>query len=131
MTQEHPVVVVDDEPAVLDAVCQMLELQGHRTVCWSKAEEGLAAGAGHQPALALIDLLLPGLDGIQLAQRLRSEYGAEMPLIAMSAHEDLLEDADESGLFSDLVPKPFDLYALVQCIERYLKRSERGAGRTD
>ncbi|HEX8918824.1 MAG TPA: response regulator [Chloroflexota bacterium] len=115
----HIVVVVDDETDLLELICQILEEEGYAVRRLSDPRSALTLPPVPQPALFLVDLMLPGMTGIDLAAKLR-EYGfANVPLIAMSASNSMLQRAKQSGLFRALLPKPFDLSVLLDQIGQY------------
>lgn len=116
MAQDGVVVVVDDEPEILSVICEVLDDDGFRTVCLEHPDPAIAEQAS--PSLYLLDLMLPGMSGIEYAQALRAR-GANVPMIAMSASADMLLRARESGLFDDVLAKPFDLAQLLDRVESY------------
>lgn len=82
------VFIVDDDPAVRDALLTLVESFGLRARCFDSADAFLAAYRNDLPGCLITDICLPGTDGIQL-QQLMAERGIELPLIAMSAHGDI------------------------------------------
>jgi CheY-like chemotaxis protein len=73
-----------------------------------------------KPRMFLLDLMLPGMSGIELARKLRDREFADTPMIALSASASLLQAADASRLFQALVRKPFELDQLVRTVELHL-----------
>jgi DNA-binding response OmpR family regulator len=73
-----------------------------------------------RPGLFLLDLMLPGTSGIDVAEELRADSAPETPIVAMSASSEMLRRARDSRLFTDSLAKPFDLDDLVACVEHYL-----------
>lgn len=71
------------------------------------------------PDVFLLDLMLPGMSGIDLARRLRDLGYLREPMIAMSASPRMLNAANRSGLFQETLAKPFDLSTLLDTVERY------------
>ena len=112
------VVVVDDEPAVLEVVCLVLNAAGHEAVGVGHPNVLFDLEMSPRPDIFLIDVMLPALDGITLADRLRRGQFAHTPMIAISASNQWLHRADESGLFDSLLRKPFDVDALLTEVER-------------
>src|SRR5690242_1000827 len=108
------VIVVDDEADVLDIICDALEDEGFQVLCFDQPTHAVVLGATQQPCLFLLDLMLPDLDGIALAQRLRTGPFPTTPLVAMSAFRMMLERAKHSHLFQDILAKPFELDELVR-----------------
>lgn len=115
--------VVDDDPEICELITMYLGGQG-----FDVASVGDGAGmdewlAGHTPDLVLLDLMLPGEDGLSIARRLRNEQG--LPVIMISARG---EDVDrivglEVGA-DDYLPKPFNPRELLARIRAVLRRSE-------
>jgi CheY-like chemotaxis protein/anti-sigma regulatory factor (Ser/Thr protein kinase) len=91
--QNKTVLVVDDEPASLRLMAATLSGLGYRPVCRGGGEEGLAAAAGEHPAVILLDLLMPGMDGFEFLERLRAG-GSRTPVIVWTS-KDLTTDEYE------------------------------------
>jgi two-component system KDP operon response regulator KdpE len=119
--QRPRVLVVDDEPQILRALRVILRDAGFEAVPASSAEEALDIAAVRPPDAAIIDLVLPDLDGIELCRALRQ--WSEMPLIVLSAVGD--EDAKVRALAAgadDYVTKPFGPRELVARLQANLRR---------
>ena len=114
------VLVVDDDPATLRHVRDVLAAAGYAPLVAADPEEALRLFAAERPRLALLDLLLPGSDGIELMGRLRRI--AETPVIFLSAHgrEETISLAFESGAV-DYVVKPFSSAELVARVRNALR----------
>lgn len=119
MGRDGTVVIVDDEPEILDIICDVLDEDGFRVVCAENPARFMEIEAEVRACLYLLDLMLPGMDGIQLAQVLRDHQTGQIPMIAMSASADMLRRARDSGLFNDFLAKPFDLTELLDRVEEY------------
>jgi CheY-like chemotaxis protein len=115
------IVVVDDEPELLDVVCELLDEEGYSTVCVDHPAKALELEPEPPADLFLVDLMLPGFNGIELAKRLRESGYADTPMIAMSASLTMLEEAAGSHLFEEAMAKPFDLTELLECVEQYVR----------
>ena len=119
MSEDHcTVVIVDDEPDILNVVCEVLEDDGYTVVCLSHprlVSEEIEGNAG----LFILDMMLPGLNGIALAEQLRGDRFSQTPMIAMSASPAMLRAAEDSHLFQDTLPKPFELGRLLDLAEQY------------
>jgi two-component system KDP operon response regulator KdpE len=115
------VLVCDDEPQILRALRVILRDAGFEAVPAETAEEALDAAAVRRPDAAIIDLVLPDLDGVELCARLRE--WSEMPIIVLSAVGD--EDAKVRALAAgadDYITKPFGPRELVARLEANLRR---------
>jgi two-component system, OmpR family, KDP operon response regulator KdpE len=117
------ILVCDDEPQILRALRVILRDAGYEAVPASSAEEALDAAAVARPDAAIIDLVLPDMDGIELCRRLRE--WTDMPVIVLSAVGD--EDAKVRALAAgadDYVTKPFGPRELIARLEANLRRIE-------
>lgn len=124
MTQER-ILIVDDEAAIREMIAIALELAGFDCL---QAEDALAAHhiiVDERPALVLLDWMLPGLSGIELARRLkRDETTNEIPVIMLTARGE--EDNKIQGLDAgadDYITKPFSTRELISRIRAVLRRT--------
>jgi two-component system, OmpR family, response regulator len=119
------VLVVDDEPnicALLSATLRLMKFDVRVAIC---GREALVAAAEFEPHLVVLDVMLPDLDGFQVAERLRSGSGPAVPVLFLTAR-DAVEDRI-SGLTvgaDDYVTKPFSLEEVVLRIRAILRRSQ-------
>jgi CheY-like chemotaxis protein len=120
------IVVIDDEPDVLDVLCDVLELEGFSVLCLDRPQEAEALRAGANPCLFLIDIMLPEISGIELARGLRADGFPRTPMIAISASETMIASARRTGLFQEALSKPFDLDQLVDAVERHVPSGAGG-----
>ncbi len=122
MTATRPkVFVVDDEQQILRALRVILRDAGFEAVPANTAEEALDLAATRHPDAAIVDLLLPDFDGVELCRRLRE--WSDMPLIVLSAVGE--EDAKVRALAAgadDYVTKPFGPRELVARLQANLRR---------
>jgi DNA-binding response OmpR family regulator len=120
---EHQVLVVDDDPTVSDVVRRYLEQDGFRVRLASDGPAALAAVAAETPDLVVLDLMLGGIDGLEVCRRLRRQLPA-LPVVMLTA---LGEEADrvvglEVGA-DDYVTKPFSPRELVLRVKSVLRRA--------
>lgn len=115
---EHPILVVDDDPAILSTVADILEFEGYRVEQATNGAEGLARLEEVHPRLVLLDMRMPVLDGWDFA-RILKERGIELPILVMTAAQDARRWAAEIGA-AGYVAKPFDLPALLEAVEKLL-----------
>jgi len=115
------ILAVDDEPQILRALKATLRAQGYEVLTAGGVEEGLDVAAVSRVDAAIVDLLLPDGDGIELCRRLRE--WSSMPIIVLSAvgEEDEKVRALRSGA-DDYVTKPFGPQELVARLEAVLRR---------
>jgi len=118
------ILIVDDEPAIRDLVDITLDLAGYKSISASNAHEALVSVIDKKPDLVLLDWMLPGGSGIDLARRLRrDEITAAIPIIMLTAKTS--EDNKVQGLnvgVDDYVTKPFSPRELVARIKTVLRR---------
>jgi two-component system, OmpR family, KDP operon response regulator KdpE len=119
------VLVVDDEPQILRALKIILRDAGFEVVQAASVQEALDAAALRSPEAAIVDLVLPDGDGIEVARSLRE--WSTMPIIVLSAvgEEDEKVRALEAGA-DDYVTKPFGPRELVARLEAALRRADPG-----
>ena len=115
------VLVVDDEPLVLRSVRDALSTAGFRPVVTADPEEALALMAKHSPRLALLDLLLPGHDGVELMGDILAI--SRIPVIFLSAYgrDEVVARVLEKGA-TDYIVKPFSPTELVARVRAALRR---------
>lgn len=109
------VLVVEDDPATLEVLGGILALDEFTVVSTSSPEHVCRLAATIAPDLLLVDLMLPGMSGIELAAELR-EDGFNIPMIGMSGSPLMREIAEETGLFQALLEKPLDFDMLTERI---------------
>jgi two-component system KDP operon response regulator KdpE len=117
------VLVCDDEPQILRALKVILRDAGYEAVLVSSGEEALDSAAVKPPAAAIVDLMLPDIDGVEVTRRLRE--WSEMPIIVLSAIGE--EEAKVRALAvgaDDYVTKPFGPPELVARLEAVLRRAK-------
>jgi two-component system, OmpR family, KDP operon response regulator KdpE len=120
---DRPVVlIVDDEPQILRAVKAVLRAAGFEPVTAGTLQEALDQAALHPPAAAILDLILPDGDGIELARRLREWTSAPIILLSAVGDEDEKVRALEAGA-DDYVVKPFAPRELVARLQATMRRA--------
>jgi len=118
------IMVVEDEPAIQDLIQINLQMGGYRVLTHDSAEDAIKGIQNELPDLALLDWMLPGMSGVELARKLRSDSRTKsLPIILLTAKG---EEADklrglESGA-DDYITKPFSLKELEARIKAVLRR---------
>jgi two-component system response regulator RegX3 len=129
MKQAIRILVVEDEPAIRDGLVDVLVYHGYKVDAADTGPEGLRKALGGCFDLILLDLMLPGIDGYEICDRIRAE-DRRQPIIMLTA-----KGADEEivrGLrlgADDYVTKPFSVQQLVLRIQAVLRRSQVGIER--
>jgi two-component system OmpR family response regulator len=117
------ILVVDDEPSITDAVATALRYEGYEVEEASNGRDALAAVSREEPALVVLDWMLPDISGIDVGKRMR-ERGfktAILFLTAKDAVEDKVEALRAGG--DDYVTKPFSLAEIVARVQAVLRRT--------
>jgi DNA-binding response OmpR family regulator len=126
----RPVLIIEDDPDIAEGLRYNLEREGFATALAENGEKGLAAAfdKGGPPALILLDLMLPGMSGVELCRRLRREPSTrKTPVIILTARGS--ESERVAGLelgADDYVTKPFSVRELMARVRAVLRRSEDG-----
>jgi DNA-binding response OmpR family regulator len=119
------VLVVDDEPTIAEVVSRYLERAGYRTRTAGDGARALAMIGSQRPDLVVLDLMLPGIDGLEVMRRLRHSEQAPIGVILLTAKG---EESDRViGLrlgADDYVVKPFSPLELVARVDAVLRRVE-------
>ncbi|MBN1105544.1 MAG: response regulator transcription factor [Deltaproteobacteria bacterium] len=123
------ILVVDDEEDILELLRFNLAKEGFTVACAASGEEALKAAKAEVPDLVLLDLMLPGMDGLQVARRLKEEETTRaIPIVMLTAKG---EESDiVAGLelgADDYVTKPFSNKVLVARVRAVLRRKVKGA----
>jgi len=118
-----PILVVDDDPEILAMLRDFLEGEGFAIRTATNGAEALQALDQVAPALILLDMRMPVLDGWGFAARLRERQQA-YPIIVMTAAQSAQRWAEEIGA-NGFIAKPFDVDELLQTIERHRRRNGR------
>ena len=119
------VLVVDDEPDLADMVATTLRFDGCRTATAGDADEAMRVARELRPDIAVLDVMLPGQDGVSLLARLRSEHPG-LPVVLLTARSDTRDRV--TGLRAgadDYVTKPFSLEELLARLQAVLRRTGR------
>lgn len=125
------VLIIEDEPDVLDLVVFHLKKAGFQTVTARDGVTGLAKARDLSPALLMLDLMLPGMEGTEICKRLKADpKTAHIPIIMLTAKAEEVDRVLGLELGADdYVTKPFSPRELVLRVRRVLDRS-RGATQT-
>ena len=123
MSAEHRILVVDDEPNIVDVVSMALRYQDFDVASASSGQEALSQVAAFRPHLVVLDVMLPDMEGFEVAERMGAQR-AGVPIIFLTARDatpDKVRGLTAGG--DDYVTKPFSLEELVARIRAILRRT--------
>jgi two-component system, OmpR family, response regulator len=125
MSESNRVLVVDDEPNIADVVSMALRFHGYTVETAGTGGDALAAVTAFRPDLIVLDVMLPDMEGFEVARRLGAERAATpiVFLTARDAPEDKLRGLTTGG--DDYVTKPFSLEELLARVRNVLRRTGR------
>lgn len=125
-TVETKILVVDDDPAIAEMLTIVLQGEGFRTVVVGDGVEAVKAAEEHNPDLILLDVMLPGMNGIDVCKAIRES--STVPIVMLTARTDTVDVVLglESGA-DDYVHKPFKPKELVARVRARLRRTPEEA----
>src|SRR5512142_318893 len=119
------ILVIDDEPSITNLVTAYLKPEGYQVYTAADGPSGLKAARAYKPDLIILDVMLPGMDGIELLSRLRRESGVYVILLTART-----EETDKIVGLSigadDYVTKPFSPRELTARVKAALRRIQSG-----
>jgi DNA-binding response OmpR family regulator len=122
----HKVLIVDDEPNIVMSLQFLMSRQGYETQVARNGEEALAAVESFRPDLLLLDVMMPKVDGYQVAQRLRDAGWSDLRIVMLTAKGREAEVAKGMAVGADLyVTKPFSTRELVDQVSALLGEAPR------
>jgi DNA-binding NtrC family response regulator len=117
-TARATVLVVDDEPALCKALQMILELDGHRVTTAHDGATALAVATREPPAVVLLDLVMPTMDGYQTEAALHALL-PDVPVVFMSSRDRVWQAAATQNAAGTL-PKPFDVDLVLDTVARFI-----------
>lgn len=125
---DFTVYIVDDDQSVRDALGLMLSVRGYRTALFADAPTFLESYSPHWRGCLLLDLRMPGMDGLTLQQRL-NEIGCDMPVVVVTGHGDV--ESARTAFRSravDFLEKPLNHKRLISAIDEAFSRQSAQTG---
>ncbi len=129
MNEQPTILLVDDEQKVLDLISFRLQLLGYQVITAISGEDGLSLAEEHHPDLIILDVTLPGADGLTVCSRLtESETLGSIPVLMLTARSEV-EDANRAMAAGaqDYMVKPYDPVVLQTKIRRLLGNRKVGS----
>lgn len=119
---EGKVLLIEDNPLNMELAVDLLELGGYEVLTATTAEEGIELAQKEIPSLILMDISLPGIDGLEATRILKKDKKIkDVPIVAMSAHAMTgdKEKAMEAGCVG-YITKPIDTKSLVEKVKEFM-----------
>ena len=128
MSDATRILVVDDDPKIRAVVRRGLAYEGYRVVEAATGEEGLEKAREHLPDLVVLDVMLPGIDGLEVTKRLRSG-GDDLAILMLTARDEIKDRVQglETGA-DDYLVKPFSFEELLARVHALLRRRTTPSG---
>ena len=121
------ILLIDDEPSIVNLITAYLKPEGYEVYTAADGNAGLKAARAYKPDLVLLDLMLPGMDGIELLSQIRRESNVYVILLTAKTEEtDKIVGLSVGA--DDYVTKPFSPRELVARIKSALRRLQPGTG---
>lgn len=115
------ILVIDDDPPILKGIEMVLRNVGYDTKASLKGEETIELVHSYKPDLILMDVMLAGMDGREIAKELKSQEDTKhIPIVLISANQAMGKDIEKYGV-ETFISKPFSSKHLISIIEKYCK----------
>lgn len=123
---ESTILIVDDQPGIRRLLMEVLTEEGYTVITASNGYEGLQKAKDFEPALILMDMKMPGMDGIETLRELK-RTGKSGNVIMMTAYGELelVNQARELGAYA-YITKPFDIIALCEMVNNHVSDDKPG-----
>lgn len=131
--EKPTVLVVDDERDLVEMISLNLERNGFSPITAFTGTSALEMARKHRPSLILLDLMLPGVEGTEVARRLRADAATEqIPIIMLTARTEEMDMVVGLAMGADdYVTKPFSMKVLIARVKAVLRRQGRGPAEPD
>jgi DNA-binding response OmpR family regulator len=133
MTESVRILVADDDPDLLELLRLNLEAEGHAVMVACDGTEALEIAIQTRPDLLVLDVMMPGLDGLEVTRKLRERpETAGLPIVLLTArgsNPEILEGWQSGADY--YITKPFELEHLLYFIELMQEKAKRDGLRTD
>jgi two-component system response regulator MprA len=128
MTEATRILVIDDDPRIRTVVRRGLAYEGYRVVEAGTGEEGLEKAREYLPDVVILDVMMPGIDGLEVTRRLRAA-GDDVAILMLTARDEVKDRVEglETGA-DDYLVKPFNFEELLARVHALLRRRAAPAG---
>ena len=117
------ILVVDDEQAIVDVLAYNLTKAGHQPIIARDGEQALQLARAERPDLVILDLMLPGIDGLDVCRKIRKD--GDLPIIMLTAKDEEMDRVVGLELGADdYVVKPFSVRELMARVKSVLRRAQ-------
>jgi CheY-like chemotaxis protein len=120
---DRPILVVEDDPDLLALEAEILTSAGYRVATAVDGLQALERAEAEPPALVLLDMRMPRMDGWKFAAAFRERFGDACPIVVVTAAEDARGRAEEVGA-AGFLAKPFELDDVLGEVERHLGKPQ-------
>jgi DNA-binding response OmpR family regulator len=129
---EGTVLVVDDDAVILKLLQVNFELEGYEVIAAPGGMEALQHARDSAPDVVVLDVMMPGIDGLEVARRLREDpLTSGLPILLLSAKAQVADIDAGQQLADDYMTKPFDALELLERVSALLERDEAHRGGPD
>ena len=113
------ILIADDEPDILEIIQYNLTKEGYEVITAKDGDEAIGKAKIVRPDLIILDIMMPGIDGIEACRRIRANAAtAQTPVLMFSALSEEAEAARLAGA-DGMLPKPFNLPALAEAVKTF------------
>ncbi|MBI1386830.1 MAG: response regulator [bacterium] len=117
------IAIVEDEEELRENLCDFLEFKGYEVLCFDSGDAAVAGCGDWKADLALLDYLMPGLNGIEVMKRLK-EVHPDMPIVFLTASsQGMVKESARLKGAEAVILKPYSPNELIETIERILSRT--------
>jgi two-component system phosphate regulon response regulator PhoB len=123
------VLVIDDDPVIVNLLQVNFEIEGYTVLTATAGEAGLAQARSGDPDVIVLDVMMPGMDGFEVARRLRADPQiSRIPLILLSAKAQSWDVQAGLAVADEYVTKPFEPLELLERVASVLARTRADNG---
>ncbi|MGH9120594.1 MAG: response regulator transcription factor [Acidimicrobiales bacterium] len=116
------VLVIDDDPVVVQLLKVSLEMEGYEVLSAGDGELGLSRARLEHPDMVILDVMMPGMDGLDVARRLRQDEATRsLPILILSAKAQVPDIHAGRAVADDYVTKPFDTMELLDRVSALIQ----------